>query len=85
MVLFLLTLSFIIEAIGLNNLLLNLGGHGEHQLQHLAHIIAGTFSRLLHPCSIFWHCEGLDHLTEYHCEGKQNFSFFSTNTVTNGD
>lgn len=86
-----LTLSFVVEAVGFDNLLLNLGGHREHQLQHLAHVVAGTFSSLLHPCSVFWYREGLDHLTQYHCEGnKQNLSscyastvYIQTQTVTN--
>lgn len=77
-----LTLSFVVEAVGFDNLLLNLGGHGEHQLQHLAHVVAGTFSSLLHPCSVFWYREGLDHLTQYHCEGnKQNLSSCYASTV----
>lgn len=66
-----LTLSFVVEAVGFDNLLLNLGCHREHQLQHLSHVIAGTFSSLLHPCSIFWYWEGLDHLTQYHWEGNK--------------
>lgn len=66
-----LTLSFVVEAVGFDNLLLDLGCHREHQLQHLSHVIAGTFSSLLHPCSIFWYWEGLDHLTQYHWEGNK--------------
>lgn len=65
-----LTLSFVVEPICLDNLLLNLRGHREHQLQHLAHVVAGTFSSLLHPGSIFWYWEGLDHLTQYHWKGN---------------
>lgn len=69
---FFLTFSLIIESIGFNHLLLNLGGHREHKLQHLAHVVAGTLSSLLHPCSIFWYRESLDHLTQYHCKNQQN-------------
>lgn len=68
------TLSFIVEPIGLDNLLLNLRGHWKHQLQHLAHVVAGTFSSLLHPRSIFGHREGLDHLTQYHCKWKPSMT-----------
>lgn len=50
-----LTLSFIVKAIGFDDLLLDLGGHGQHQLQHLSHVITGTLPSLLHPRSIVWH------------------------------
>lgn len=71
-----LTLSFVVEAVSFDDLLLDLRGHGEHELQHLAHVVAGTFPGLLHPRRVFRHREGLDDLAQYHWE-KPNSSSYS--------
>ena len=61
------TLSLVVEAIGFDNLLLNLCGYWKDKLQHLPHVIAGTLPGLLHPCNVFRYREGLDDLTKHHC------------------
>lgn len=56
------------EAIGFNNLLLDLCGYGQHELQHLAHIVARIVSSLVHTHGVLWGRERLDHLRQDHCE-----------------
>lgn len=56
------------EAIGFDNLLLNLRGHGQHELQHLAHVIARVVPGLVHPHGVLRGRKRLDHLGQDHCE-----------------
>lgn len=58
------TFSFIVEAVCFDDLLLDLSGHREHELQHFAHVVAGAFSGLLHAGCILGHGEGLDNFTK---------------------
>lgn len=61
-----LTFPFIVEPISLDDFLLNLCSHRKHQLKHLAHVVTGALSCLLHPSGVFWYREGLDHFTQHH-------------------
>lgn len=56
------------EAIGLDNLLLDLRGHGQHELQHLAHVVAGVVPSLVHAHGVLRGRERLDYLGQDHCE-----------------
>lgn len=58
------TFSLVVEPICFDDLLLDLGGHGQHKLQHLAHVIAGALSGFLHAGCVLRHGKGLDHLTQ---------------------
>lgn len=55
------------EPVGLDHVLLDLGGHGQEELQHLAHVIAGVVPSLLHALRVLGRPERLDHLRQHGC------------------
>lgn len=55
------------EPVGLDHVLLDLGGHGQEELQHLAHVIAGIVPSLLHALRVLGRPERLDHLRQHGC------------------
>lgn len=61
---FTVTFSLIVKPICFDDLLLDLGGHRQHKLQHLAHVVAGALSGFLHAGCILRHGKGLNHLTQ---------------------
>lgn len=54
------------EAISFDNLLLDLCGHGQHELQHLAHVVARIVSSLIHAHGVLRSRKRLDHLRQDH-------------------
>lgn len=61
------TFAVAAEPVGLDHVLLDLGSHGQQELQHLAHVVAGVVPSLLHALRVLGRPERLDHLRQHGC------------------